>query len=74
MTHYQAVVCGLCKSSDNKKVHPLLKDSNYNIYRRASSIDKRRIFEEIGLDLSAFDGGSRYSSMHTGFHTSLYPA
>ncbi|KAG1804237.1 DNA repair protein endonuclease SAE2/CtIP C-terminus-domain-containing protein [Suillus subaureus] len=36
-------------------MHPLLKDSNYDVYRRVSSIDKRRKFEEIGPDLSAFD-------------------
>ncbi|KAG2348610.1 hypothetical protein BDR05DRAFT_862466, partial [Suillus weaverae] len=48
----------LCQSSDcgpGKQVHPLLKDSNYDVYRRVSSIDKRRKFEEIGPDLSAFD-------------------
>ncbi|KAG2158011.1 DNA repair protein endonuclease SAE2/CtIP C-terminus-domain-containing protein [Suillus bovinus] len=46
----------LCESSDcGKEVHPLLKDSNYDIYRKVSNTDKRRIFEEIGPDLSAFD-------------------
>jgi hypothetical protein len=45
----------LCESSDSKEIHPLLKDSNYDVYRRVSSIDKRRKFEEIGPDLSAFD-------------------
>lgn len=43
----------LCESSDcRKEVHPLL-DGNYDIYRRASRIDKRYKFEEIGADLSA---------------------
>ncbi|KAG1754158.1 DNA repair protein endonuclease SAE2/CtIP C-terminus-domain-containing protein [Suillus lakei] len=46
----------LCESSDcSKEVHPLLKDSNYDTYRGVSGIDKRRKFEEIGPDLSAFD-------------------
>ncbi|KAG1837709.1 DNA repair protein endonuclease SAE2/CtIP C-terminus-domain-containing protein [Suillus subalutaceus] len=45
----------LCDSSDGKEMHPLLKDSNYDVYRKVSSIDKRRKFEEIGPDLSAFD-------------------
>ncbi|KAG0706430.1 DNA repair protein endonuclease SAE2/CtIP C-terminus-domain-containing protein [Suillus ampliporus] len=46
----------LCESSDGgKEVHHLLKDSNYDTYRRASGINKRRKFDEIGPDLSAFD-------------------
>ncbi|KAG2752280.1 hypothetical protein P692DRAFT_20816965 [Suillus brevipes Sb2] len=45
----------LCESSDCSKMHPLLKDSNYDVYRRVSGIDKRRKFEEIGPDLSVFD-------------------
>ncbi|KAG2366761.1 hypothetical protein BDR07DRAFT_1248695, partial [Suillus spraguei] len=45
----------LCESSNVKEVHPLLKESNYDIYRKVSRIDKRRKFEEIGPDLSAFD-------------------
>lgn len=53
----------LCESSDcGKEVHPLLKDSNYDVYRRASSIDKRRKFEEIGPDLSAFDEEEKQTS------------
>jgi hypothetical protein len=67
----------LCESSDSKEIHPLLKDSNYDVYRRVSSIDKRRKFEEIGPDLSAFDEEDKQISKtrtYTGFHASLYSA
>jgi hypothetical protein len=67
----------LCESSDCGKVHPLLKDSNYDIYRRVSNIDKRRKFEEIGPDLSVLDDEDEQipkTRMYTGFHAPLNSA
>jgi hypothetical protein len=64
----------LCESSDCSKMHPLLKDSNYDVYRRVSGIDKRRKFEEIGPDLSVFDDEDEQmfkTCMYTGFHMSI---
>ncbi|KAG2149266.1 DNA repair protein endonuclease SAE2/CtIP C-terminus-domain-containing protein [Suillus clintonianus] len=56
----------LCESSDcDKGLHPLLKDTNYDAYRRVSGIDKRRKFDEIGPDLCAFDNSEEHIESKT---------
>ncbi|KAG1749165.1 DNA repair protein endonuclease SAE2/CtIP C-terminus-domain-containing protein [Suillus paluster] len=56
----------LCESSDGgKEVHHLLKDSNYDAYRRSSGIDKRRKFDEIVPDVRAFDDAEEQMKSRT---------